>query len=397
MTNAITEVVPPAPSYPSILADLQSHLLLTRVLPAEDTTAVAEPCAQAPRKEPNPTLQKAVDKLVEVLRLSTLKTSKARVPTVIWYVWVGGEMPDEYSDRIAATARANPDWTVKVLLSGTLSASLDAFTANRDKVAAAGAVPVPLEGKLASKLRREQMLDPLIWEWKMSASPDNIINYGAISDILRVFLLKHEGGMYNDTDNTITTPLPRTIVPKYGFQYGAFGSGAAQAERNHGKTFDEDPDTYKSLWNDEDPRTLRHKPYALSNSVLLTVPEGQVINAYWDHIKGRYVPLAAKSEEERFAALRWPESASSKHEQREAMKMKTLHNTGPGALESTLGTMTIKGENALGLVKPPYGYDVHTNRGKDLLLDPKYVYVRSDNSWVKAIDNAQGGAGPSGA
>lgn len=391
--DAITPVDPPAQDYPSLLADLQSRLTLTRQLPAHDSTAPAEPCARAQKKERNPKLQKAIDAIAKALKLSTLKTNKAPVPRHIWYVWVGGEMPQEYADRIAGVVRNNPDWTVKVLLSGTLSASMEAFQTNRDKVSAAGAMAVPLEGPLANKLKREGMLDPLIWEWKTTASPDNIINYGAISDILRVFLLKEEGGMYNDTDNTITTPLPGKIVPKYGFLYGAFGSGAAQAEAESEQSFDENPDAYTALWNDGKPSTFRNKPYALSNSVLLTVPQGQVINAYWDHIKGRYTPQVGKSDDERFAALRWPESAGSQHAQREAMKMKTLHNTGPGALESTLGTMTIKGENALDLVKPPYGYDVHTNNGKDLLLDPKYVYVRSDNSWVKAIDQARGGAG----
>ena len=55
----------------------------------------------------------------------------------------------------------------------------------------------------------EHMLDPLIWEWRMTAGSDNIINYGAISDILRVFVLKEEGGVYCDTDTRIAPGLPR--------------------------------------------------------------------------------------------------------------------------------------------------------------------------------------------
>jgi hypothetical protein len=123
------------------------------------------------------------------------------------------------------------------------------------------------------------------------------------------------------------------------------------------------------------------------------VPHGQVINAYWDHMKNVYTPLEGKPESDRVAALRWGPGATTPKDRTKEMKLKTLNNTGPGALETALGKETIRGQSVARLIRPDYAYDVHTNDGRHLLLDPKYVYVRSDNSWVKAIDAAQGGPG----
>jgi hypothetical protein len=323
-----------------------------------------------------------------------VKKNKDAVPTTLWFIWVGGEMPDAYAERIATAARDNPDWKVNVLLSSTFSASPEAFEANRTKVQNAGADPVLLEGELAGSLKREHMLEPLIWEWKLTAGSDDIVNYGALSDILRVHVLREHGGMYLDTDNTITTPLPTRIVPKYGFLYGVFGGRAFNAEKD-GVDFDRDPSAYTRRWNDDDPATMIQKPATVTNSALVTVPNGKVINAYWDHIKGVYTPLASQPEDARIAALRWGPTSTTSAQRLEAMKLRTLHNTGPGALETTLGTLTIKGQNGRDLCKPAYAHDAHGTEAKQLMLDPKYVFVRSDNSWMKVINEGLGGAGPS--
>lgn len=398
MTDLIIETVPTVPVVPAvpavpasdagIHADLETRLLSTQDLADRDTTEVAQPCAAAKQKRArHPLVQKAVDTLRRKLKLSSVKTNRAPVPKTIWLVWVGRTMSDEYSDRIAKAVRDNPEWKVNVLLSSTFSTSPEAYAENQAKVQAAGAAVVPLEGELAGKLKREHMLDPLIWEWSMTSG---IVNYGAISDILRVFVLKEQGGMYTDTDNTIITPLPAQVVPKYGFLYGCFGSDAGHAEQKLGRPFDEDPAAYLAVWE----KTARSKPSAVSNSVLATVPQGKVINAYWDHIKGVYVPLGSQPVDARMAALRWGPRDETQKAKLNAMKLKTLNNTGPGALEATLSGETIKGQNALRLAKPDYAHDVHTNEGKHLVLDPKHVYVRSDNSWVKAIDEGLGGTGP---
>ena len=381
LIEAIPATPPPAPKYPELLAELQSSLLRTQQLPQHDTTAAVAPCAAASRPRPIPASPKTLDKLRDLLRLSSVKTNRTPVPKTIWYVWVGGEMPNAYADRIAAAAAAHPGWTVNVVLSSTFSASPEAYQANVDKTGRAGAVAVPLEGELAGRLRRERMLDPLIWEWKMTAGSDNVVNYGAISDILRVFVLKEQGGVYCDTDNTITTPLPDRLVPKYGFLHGVFSSSTGAAETELGHSFDGDPAAYASLWRDDATK----KPSVITNSVLATVPHGQIINAYWDEITSTYTPLASRSESDRIAKLRWgpkipPQGRS------DAMKFKTLAFTGPAALEMTLGTIKIKGQNLGPLIRSENAWDVHTNDARHLILDPKHVYVRSDNSWVRSAD-----------
>lgn len=385
-----SEEAPPAeppPSAESILAELRSRLVPTGELPSHDTTAAVEPCAKAKKAATRSLLQRAIDKLFrrKDLGLSNLKTSKASVPTTIWYVWVGGPIPASYAARVGRTAQSNPGWQVKVLLSSTLSTSPEVFAQNQSALETAGAAVVPLEGPLAKRLAREGMLDPVLWEWQAQG----IVNYGAISDILRVFLLKKEGGMYIDTDNTITTSLPNKVVPKYGFLYGAFGTASMDEEKkgaNAAGRFDEDPSDYLALWNDDDPKTLSRKPYAVTNSVLLSVPEGQIINAYWDHIKGVYQPLSAATPEARDAKLRWPAKATDIEDKRRNMREKTLAHTGPRALETTFSTMTIKGENVYLLTHPsPSPFDVHTNEARHLMLDPKHVFIRSDNTWTRAV------------
>ncbi|AKT38366.1 glycosyltransferase [Chondromyces crocatus] len=398
----------PAPAPTPTIAELEQRLLTTTALDDADTTEIATPCGQGEKKRSLKQTQRSfleyTDRKWMEFSKSTIPRNRAKVPNTIWLIWVGGEIPDDYATRIEKVAQDHPDFTVNVLLSETLSKTPEDFEANKRKVEGAGANVELLEGEHASKLEAEGMLKPLIWEWRLTDGPNNIINYGAISDILRLYILKERGGTYIDTDNTITTPLPRDVVPKYGFQYGAFGSRTAEKRERElakeKKTFDTDPAEYVSAIQNDNPRDPhRNKPSTISNSVLVSVPQGQIINSYWNNVKDVYVPLADVTEEKRFEKLRWKATHTEPRQQREAMSMATLNNTGPRALEFTLADTRLKGESTHGLIRPALSpWEVHSNEAKHLVVDPKHVYIRSDNSWVREIDAgiAAGSSTPSG-
>lgn len=303
--------------------------------------------------------------------LTPVDSKGAPVPKQISYIWFGGPIKDvnpKYLDDIRNTVdlhRNDPDadpsgrWSVNVVLSKTFSKSPEAFAANKAALEDAGASVVVLEDRYGPGLADEGMMDPLRWEW----SGDHP-NYGAMTDIVRVYMLKRDGGVYTDTDNTFLKPLPGDLGLAHGFKAGVSHNAALVSKHKI-----QDVDSYKAALESD-------QPTGIINAFLASEPDGKIINAYWDHIKDAYRKLPAD-----------PEARHSKlHGDPADVRAGTMYRSGPSGMRAFMSSMSaVDGRN---LWESMTGWDL-TREGlpffperQDLLLDPSFLYIRSDNSWI---------------
>lgn len=303
--------------------------------------------------------------------LTPVKANGAPVPKQLSYIWFGGPIEDvnpKYLDDIRNTVdlhRNDPDadpsgrWNVNVVLSKTFSKSPEAFAANKAALEDAGANVVVLEDRYGQGLADEGMMDPLHWEW----SGDHP-NYGAMTDIVRVYMLKRDGGVYTDTDNTFIKPLPGDLGLTHGFKAGLSHNAAVVSKHNI-----QDVDSYKAALE-------KAQPTGIINAFLASEPDGQIINAYWNHIKKAYSELPAD-----------PAARHSKlHGDPASVRAGTMYRSGPSGMRLFMSSLSaVEGRN---LWESMTGVDI-TKEGlpsfperQDLLLDPSFLYIRSDNTWI---------------
>jgi hypothetical protein len=171
-----------------------------------------------------------------------------RIPAKVHFVWVGAPIPDKQGRQILEWSRQNPGYTVHlwtdkprenarrlgecwesppahVKISATESKHLPGRNSQfgytndthqvrsivrlRDVLSLAGTLGAELAGRAAQELYNRQ--------------------YGAASDILRIAILKKEGGIYLDTDSETATPLPGSLTAEDGILFGYFTGAGANA------------------------------------------------------------------------------------------------------------------------------------------------------------------------
>lgn len=158
------------------------------------------------------------------------------------FIWVGGPIPDDYSRNIQQWQEQNPEYEVNLWI--------DTGATKEDQI------PNALQSAEATGARVRNLADSdknLLNGAKNARFYNEEVvgqnaNYAAASDILRLEILKREGGIYVDTD----------LPPKEGIHLG-------QIEAQEG--FMKPPQ---------------------SNDFICAVPESEVVNALLDGVHDRY-------------------------------------------------------------------------------------------------------------
>ena len=140
------------------------------------------------------------------------------IPNTINIMWFGSFLRDSHQERIIQFKRINPNYSVNLWIYPNLIDSVvyDKFTSfcsqHNITLLDAGALLHPL-------------MDERILSWLLSLIAYKNPNYGAITDIYRLYVLKAVGGWYFDTDVTPLLPLPINLSLTYGFAVNAKDDG----------------------------------------------------------------------------------------------------------------------------------------------------------------------------
>ena len=236
----------------------------------------------------------------------------ANMPQSLHFVWFGGPIPGagaahDYLENIRTVAINAASHQVFVWLSPQFSTNPHVYTQNRQWCEGTGNVTprdVTDPGDLVLKPTEIAALQ-LQWD-----TPER--NYGAMSDIARVAILAQHGGMYMDTDCSMTAnPNPATIVLRYGFM------------------------TTKPRWDS----------VSFTNSIMASVAGGQFVTAFRDDIAAVYqTRVLEKDLADRVAAIRSRIRISDDPVRRRGdIHDKTVMLAGPGRLNVTASRFTLPG------------------------------------------------------
>lgn len=142
------------------------------------------------------------------------------VPPIVHFIWIGprdagGPIPDKYVGNIKRMAALNPSYKVWVW-TDTVERVPDIPEVRRVLLpdALGDLLDIPKDGPhddMPDNLQKALEVDWLHTE-----------NFAAVSDILRVLILFHHGGVYCDTDNEARQPFP-SPMPAFGMRVGLSG------------------------------------------------------------------------------------------------------------------------------------------------------------------------------
>ncbi len=135
------------------------------------------------------------------------------IPNIINIIWFGSFLKKEHQDRIIAWRAQNPQHTIILWFnpyavdSSTRKRFISFCTDHKIRL-------FSIEG-LHSKMKEKTRLWIEKTFWMTRKLKDQ--NYGALSDIYRLFILRSVGGWYFDTDIIPVLPLPTHLSLQYGF------------------------------------------------------------------------------------------------------------------------------------------------------------------------------------
>jgi hypothetical protein len=117
------------------------------------------------------------------------------LPKNIHFIWIGNQIPAKYLENIVSFAETNPDYQVKVWTDRPEQfASLSGLVSTKSIDDAIRAMPKPLQEYFFHEIQAPGYSDE---------NEKLIPNFAAASDLLRVEILKLEGGIYIDTDTSL--------------------------------------------------------------------------------------------------------------------------------------------------------------------------------------------------
>lgn len=138
---------------------------------------------------------KTVSLLTVIIQLSLCSWAFAEIlPHKLHFIWMGDSINSEYLDNIVAFSKANPDYEVKIW---TDQPNLFSELASSIKRENFDRLFHSMPNKLLEYFRHETLA--IVPPSKEKLFP----NYAAGSDLLRIQVLKLEGGIYLDTDISI--------------------------------------------------------------------------------------------------------------------------------------------------------------------------------------------------
>jgi len=272
---------------------------------------------------------------------------------LVHYIWVGGKIKDTYLAKIRATATKLPGWTVALWVSSEFKANQEAYTFNK------GCIPTTFEMEKSLKFKPTE-LQAMRAEWSgkptqaNQAPGDWVVNYGAISDIIRCAILEEHGGVYIDTDCGFKKALPATLTPKFGF-WAATGNKTSPASQ------------------------------AMSNCVMASVKDGVYIKAYRQWINTEYAKVVSKTGDALKTELRGPSTDVAQI--RTFMINKTLRLSGPTALQQGVVTTLTSFRSG----NKDWKSELGANGCKpgtpcaDLKFPAEYLDIGYDNSWLPPL------------
>lgn len=281
------------------------------------------------------------------------KSQKQVIPKEIHYIWIGGALPKEYADGIAATIANCPTWQVNLWISKKFSFSEEDYYANEGTAATVGATVGIIED-FVDLYGTDIEVWALDLEWSWNDGPvgkEHKPNFGAISDIVRAIILATVGGVYVDTDCGVLKGFDKFKgKPKFGFMCAA-GS-------------EEEPDATSP-----------------SNCVMITIPRGLYIGYYrqWFNDDYEKAKFTYRSDEALYGYFR---GRNGTYDETRVKEM-TIQITGPEALKAC-------GWKHLTVKKKDVGEYMYDNGCTGLLADmavdkEKHFRIEYDNTWLKGL------------
>jgi mannosyltransferase OCH1-like enzyme len=179
---------------------------------------------QPAKHAPLPPLAQITSQVKRPDPIALAPPASAEVPDKVHFIWVGpagsspiDKMPPAYKDNIAMTAKLNPDHQIMVWTNTPPAES--PFPSNVQ------IVPIELNSMLDKTFGADTKAKKT---WQQHYDREGKIpNFAAQSDMARVLILHNEGGVYSDTDNVSTAPLPKGLSAPRGILVGtAADSGA---------------------------------------------------------------------------------------------------------------------------------------------------------------------------
>lgn len=140
-----------------------------------------------------------------------------QIPNSINVIWLGSFLRKEHQTRLIEWKRLNPKHTVNLWISRSILndeayAKFESFCLKNDI-------------RLCEVETLQEEINVGIQAWLEQLQASEIKNYGVMSDIYRLYVLKKEGGWYFDTDITPVKPLPENLFLPYGFAIKATDDG----------------------------------------------------------------------------------------------------------------------------------------------------------------------------
>jgi hypothetical protein len=160
-----------------------------------------------------------------------------QIPNKLHFIWVGNPIPDRQASTVLSWAMHNPGytailWTNEVKenverlrqLAARFPSIMDDPSVDQQDSTHARLIVGNKTKKRYSEILVKSHLD-LNEVMGRTLSPRYFKelehrNYGGASDILRIALLKHEGGIYLDTDSDPGTDLPGSLTAEDGILFG---------------------------------------------------------------------------------------------------------------------------------------------------------------------------------
>jgi mannosyltransferase OCH1-like enzyme/Flp pilus assembly pilin Flp len=176
------------------------------------------------KKEPLSPLAEITSQVKQPGEIQVAPPPSDQVPDKVHFIWVGPEgtspidnMPQAYKENIDKTAELNPNHQIMVWTNTP--------PANNPFPSNVQIVHIDLD-TLLDKTFGDDADAKKTWRQHYDRE-GKIPNFAAQSDMARVLILHNEGGVYSDTDNVSTAPLPENLSAPRGILVGtAADSGA---------------------------------------------------------------------------------------------------------------------------------------------------------------------------
>lgn len=145
-------------------------------------------------------------KLLEENEHTVIETS---VPNTINIIWFGSFLREPHQKRILDWKRINPEYKINIWISREMI--------NQDIFEKFNQFCNSHSISLQEAEDLHYLMNDSVLLWLKLLKAEGIKNYGAISDLYRLYVLRAEGGWYFDTDIIPLLPLPVDLSLEYGF------------------------------------------------------------------------------------------------------------------------------------------------------------------------------------